>query len=95
AGVKGKVVEALQNGVPVVTTGVGAQGMPGLEDVAAVEDGPEGLADAIAALLADDELWRRRSRAGARLAASLFSRQALSAQLVDALSIEPSKENRK
>lgn len=95
AGVKGKVVEALQNGVPVVTTGVGAQGMPGLEDVAAVEDGPEGLADAIAALLADDELWRRRSRAGARLVASLFSRQALSAQLVDALSIEPSKENRK
>lgn len=87
AGVKGKVVEALQNGVPVVTTGVGAQGMPGLEDVAAVEDGPEGLADAIAALLADDELWRRRSRAGARLVASLFSRQALSAQLVDALSI--------
>ena len=28
AGVKGKVVEALQHGVPVVTTGVGAEGLP-------------------------------------------------------------------
>jgi glycosyltransferase involved in cell wall biosynthesis len=28
AGVKGKVLEALQRGVPVVTTGIGAEGLP-------------------------------------------------------------------
>ena len=31
AGVKLKVVEALREGLPLVTTSIGAQGMPGLE----------------------------------------------------------------
>lgn len=94
AGVKGKVVEALQNGLPLATTSVGAQGLPGLEQVAAVADDAVELAEAIARLLADDGLWRRRSREGARLARSLFSRQALTAQLLDALSTNRDKENR-
>ena len=38
AGVKLKVVEALRAGVPLVTTPVGAQGLPGLSQVVAVED---------------------------------------------------------
>ena len=94
AGVKGKVVEALQNGLPLATTSVGAQGLPGLEQVAAVADDAVELAEAIVRLLADDGLWRRRSREGARLARSLFSRQALTAQLLDALSTNRDKENR-
>ncbi len=35
AGVKGKVVEAIYNGAPIVTTSVGAEGIPGVEDCAA------------------------------------------------------------
>lgn len=47
AGVKLKVVEAMSRGVPVVTTSVGAQGLPGLEQAVAVVDGAQALADAV------------------------------------------------
>jgi GT2 family glycosyltransferase/SAM-dependent methyltransferase len=85
AGVKGKVVEAMQNGVPLVTTQVGAQGLPGLDAVASVSDEAACIADGILRLLDDEEEWLRHSRGGAALARSLFSRQALSDRLVEAL----------
>lgn len=47
AGVKGKVVEALYYGVPVVTTTVGAEGIEGLENIAVVKDSEEELIVAI------------------------------------------------
>ena len=77
AGIKGKVVEALQQGVPLVTTAVGAQGLDGLDEVAAVQDDPERMAAAIVRLLDDDVAWRRQSRGGAGYAAARFSRAAL------------------
>jgi glycosyltransferase involved in cell wall biosynthesis len=65
AGVKGKVVEAMRFGVPVVTTPAGAQGLPGVEG--AVEIAPvtaEGFADGIIRLLQDPDLARRRALQG-------------------------------
>lgn len=47
AGVKGKVVEALYYGIPIVTTSVGAEGIEGIEDIAVVEDQEQNLIDAI------------------------------------------------
>lgn len=81
AGIKGKVVEALQQGVPLVTTPVGAQGLDGLAQVAAVADDAEAMAAAVAHLLQDDGAWTGASRAGAAYAAARFSRQALSTAL--------------
>ena len=92
AGVKGKVVEAMQNGVPLVTTQVGAQGLPGLDAVASVSDEAAGIASGILRLLDDDAEWLRHSRGGAALARSLFSRQALSDRLVEALTGGRSEE---
>ena len=43
AGVKLKVVEALREGLPLVTTQVGAQGLPGLDQVASVRDDARGF----------------------------------------------------
>ena len=45
AGVKSKVVEALREGLPLVTTHVGAQGLPGIEECVAIADDARGLAD--------------------------------------------------
>jgi GT2 family glycosyltransferase len=53
AGVKGKVIEALQWGLPVVTTTVGAEGLPEAKDVMAVEDTPESFAEAVLMVLED------------------------------------------
>ncbi|WP_420341566.1 glycosyltransferase [[Clostridium] aminophilum] len=55
AGVKGKVVEALYDGMPIVTTSVGAEGIPEVETVLRVEDEPAAFADAVVKLYRDPE----------------------------------------
>ena len=87
AGVKSKVVEALQQGLPLVTTTVGAQGLEALETVSAVADAPDGIAQAIIHLLDDDADWRATSRAGAAFAEARFSPAAMQAELLDACGI--------
>jgi glycosyltransferase involved in cell wall biosynthesis len=58
AGVKVKCIEALQHGVPVVATSVGAEGL-GLHDSRAVivADDAAGFADAVLALYARPDVW--------------------------------------
>lgn len=59
AGVKGKVVEAIYNGAPIVTTSVGSEGIPGVEDVLVVKDAPAEFADAVVTLYQNEaELLR-------------------------------------
>ena len=53
AGVKGKVVEAIYNGAPIVTTSVGAEGIPEIEDVVVMEDRPDRFAQAVVSLYQD------------------------------------------
>ena len=87
AGVKSKVVEALQQGLPLVTTSVGAQGLPGVDATCAVADDEAALADHLLRLLADDVVWRGQSRLGAAYARAHFSRDTLRTQLASALGI--------
>ena len=54
AGVKGKVVEALYYGAPMVTTSVGIEGIKGVEDIIEVEETPEKFADAVVSLYTDN-----------------------------------------
>jgi len=87
AGIKSKVVEALQQGLPLVTTLVGAQGLPGVERVAAVSDSPQSIADAIVRLLSDEDEWRRCSREGAHFAQARFSVSAMREALAEAFEL--------
>ena len=77
AGIKGKVVEALQQGLPLVTTQVGAQGLDGMAAFTCVSDDAVTLASAIVRLLGDDDAWRKQSLLGAQYASQRFSRDAL------------------
>lgn len=64
AGVKNKTMEALQYGVPVVATTVGAEGLELRDgDDAAVTDDPFGFAQRIIALATGDALWHLRREA--------------------------------
>jgi len=87
AGVKLKVVEALKEGVPLVTTAVGAQGLAGVADVAAVCDDAAAFADAICALLLDDATWQQRCEAQLRYARERFTAAAFSRSLLQAIGL--------
>ena len=53
AGVKGKVVEAVYNGAPVVTTSVGSEGIPDVGQALVIEDTAEAFAEAVVSLYGD------------------------------------------
>jgi glycosyltransferase involved in cell wall biosynthesis len=62
AGMKGKVVEAMRFGVPIVTTPFGVQGMAELEAKLPVHSEPALFADAVFSLRTDDNGWRAQRR---------------------------------
>ncbi len=84
AGIKSKVVEAMQMGLPLVTTHVGAQGLELVEHACGCHDDTQALAHEVSALIDDDALWHRRARAGIEYVQSRFSPAAMGASLIDA-----------
>lgn len=57
AGVKGKVVEAVSYQVPIVTTPIGAEGLPDFKKYALVANEPNEFAEMVLQLYDDSELW--------------------------------------
>lgn len=62
AGIKGKVVEAMRCGVPVVTTSVGAEGIAGAENILRIADSPSEFAQAAAELYRDNKALAKMSK---------------------------------
>jgi len=85
AGVKLKVVEALHEGVPVVTTPIGAQGLEGLKDAVPVLDNAEAIAAALVQMLTDDAKWSAQAQRQLDYAETHFSREASRAAISDAI----------
>ena len=85
AGVKGKVVEALRWGLPLVTTPAGTQGLPGIERIVPVCADAAEFASQIERSLADRAGLEKMSRAMIEYAKSRFSRDALRTVLAEAL----------
>jgi GT2 family glycosyltransferase len=77
AGVKSKVIEAMHNGIPLVTTPTGAQGVAGLELLIPVSDEPTRLAEEIALLIRDDDHWSAVAASGSQYVSARFSRAAM------------------
>lgn len=65
AGMKGKVGEAMAQGVPVVTTSVGAEGYGSdAREFLQIEDDETSIVRAIVGLFEDDDLWATMARRG-------------------------------
>ncbi|MBE0392021.1 hypothetical protein HNQ02_002514 [Flavobacterium sp. 7E] len=65
AGIKGKLIEAMQCGTPSVTTSIGAESMHGtLVWNGFVEDSPEGFANKAVLLYQEEQLWLDAQKKG-------------------------------
>jgi len=76
-GVKGKVVEAMRFGLPIVTTSVGVQGLDAARHAVAVADDPLPFAEAVVSLLRNDQRWLQASADGLAFAREHFSVDAM------------------
>ena len=76
-GIKGKVVEAMNWGIPVVTTSVGAQGLEEEREAMRPVDEPEQFGREIINLLENDDIWHMRSMAGIEVVERRFSKDAM------------------
>jgi GT2 family glycosyltransferase/2-polyprenyl-3-methyl-5-hydroxy-6-metoxy-1,4-benzoquinol methylase len=86
SGMKGKVGEAMANGLPVVTTSIGAEGM-GLQDGVDVliADDPMEFANCICRLCQDSRLWETLARNGRLRVDREWSPSAVEARVCEAL----------
>jgi GT2 family glycosyltransferase len=73
AGVKGKVIEALHHGLPLVTTQIGTQGLDGLNEIVAVCDDAQAIANAIVKLMDHREKWQIAAENGREYVRTHFS----------------------
>jgi glycosyltransferase involved in cell wall biosynthesis len=89
AGLKGKLLEALYNGVPVVGTSTALEGCPDIETVCRPVDGAEAFSADVIRLLGDEAECRRRTAAGQKLIEQHFSDQSLQDKLRQVLSALP------
>ena len=84
AGVKGKVLEAMGYGLPVVMTPVAAEGTHARPDVdALIATTPSDFAAAVVRLYRDDELWQRLSQNGQALVTKWFLVEAIQGVLIE------------
>jgi len=75
AGVKGKVVEAMANGLPVVTTGIGAEGIPETGCPLVVGDTANEIASRILALLQSASARSSLAEQGQAFVGNYYSRK--------------------
>jgi glycosyltransferase involved in cell wall biosynthesis len=82
AGVKGKITQGLAAGLPVVTTGIGAEGLGGRDgEHLLIGESAEALAERLVRVLEDDEVWDSLSSRGRELMATNCSLEILDERL--------------
>jgi len=86
AGLKGKLMDAMVNGTPNVTTDVGAEGMTGgLEWSGRIENTAEAFAKAAVELYTNEKEWGNAQKNGIKIINSIFLREKYEPDLVNRL----------
>ncbi|HUI30864.1 MAG TPA: glycosyltransferase [Candidatus Acidoferrales bacterium] len=93
AGLKGKIIESLSYGVPVVTTSIGAEGteLQGGREIIIADD-PTEMAGKIVRVLSDGEFWEMLSKNGLKRMQERWSFTAGERRLREILSPPPKHE---
>jgi len=88
AGLKGKLLDAMRNGTPNVTTPIGAEGMAGdLHWAGAVADDAASIADAAVRLHEDKMRWERARENGFKILERRFDRELHERRLIDEIAL--------
>ena len=75
AGLKGKLVDAMQNGTPCVMTSIASEGMFGIhEENGFVENNPEDFAQKAVLLYNNSDIWKHKQQAGFEVLNQRFNR---------------------
>ena len=86
AGIKGKLAEAMINGTPNVTTGVGAEAMAcGYEWPGLIADDAKQFADCAVKLYQDQILWKECQQNGFKIIKKGYNHKELAAKLINAI----------
>jgi len=84
AGIKGKLLIAMKNGTPSVTTSIGAEGMQGdLSWNGSISDNWETFANAAVALYQDELKWENAKTHGIQLLHAFFDKEKLQKSFMD------------
>ncbi|MDF4203110.1 glycosyltransferase [Maribacter sp. SA7] len=84
AGIKGKLLSAMQNGTPSITTTIGAEGMHGiLEWNGYIEDDPSKFANAAVRLYTTQPEWQNAQKQGKTLINTLYAKSSLESILIE------------
>ncbi|WP_324027476.1 glycosyltransferase [Maribacter sp. BPC-D8] len=84
AGIKGKLLSAMQNGTPSVTTTIGAEGMHGILDWnGGIEDDPNEFANAAVRLYTTEPEWDNAQEKGKTLVNTLYAKTSLESILLE------------
>ncbi len=76
AGLKGKLIDAMQNGTPCVMTSIAVEGMFGdFEINGSVEDNPEDFANGAVELFNEKNLWKEKQQNGFKIINSRFNKK--------------------
>lgn len=83
AGIKGKLVEAMQCGTPSITTDIGAEGMRGdFEWNGIIANSPQEIVDAAVKLYTDKVLWKKSQENGVTIINNFYSKEIYGAKLI-------------
>lgn len=83
AGIKGKLVEAMQCGTPSVTTDVGAEGMHGEYNWnGIIANTPQEIADAAVKLYSNKVLWEKSQKNGIKIINNFYSKETHGAKFI-------------
>ena len=88
AGIKGKLIDAIQNGTPSVTTPIGAEGMhDGLDWSGAIAEDAERFAQAAISLYQDEKQWKQAQKNGIEIVNQLYGNEKLSKEFANRIDV--------
>ena len=77
AGVKGKTLEAMYNSIPIVSTSIGIEGMPGIRDYIVPKENAESFSLEIINILSNPEYAKKLGMSYSEYVALNYSRERL------------------